>query len=303
MSVSEPHDPHPRKPSVIVPAGACDTHAHVFGPGNLYPYFANKVYTPSDALPSEYLAMLQTLGIDRTVLVQPSVYGFNNQALLDAIALQPDCMRGVAVVPMDVSDQELESLHHKGIRGIRCNVVDLSNGKGEFALDALRRCARRIRRFGWHVEFLMHVHEHPHLDTMLDDFPVPVVFGHLGYVLPTGRGVSDAGFGALLRLLRDGKAWVKMTAPYRLSMLETPYPDVNEFAAALVEAAPGQILWGSDWPHVEPYPGGPTGGYRHLKRPMPNDGDLFDVFAGWIPDAEIRRMILVENPAKLYGFD
>jgi predicted TIM-barrel fold metal-dependent hydrolase len=303
VRLSQPHDPHPRKPSVAVPAGACDTHAHVFGPGNRYAYFPSKVYTPSDALPSEHWAMLDTLGVQRAVLVQPSVYGFNNQALLDAIAERPDRMRGVVVLPFDVSIVEIEALHRQGIRGIRCNVVDLSSGKGQLDFSALRRCAERIRPFGWHVEFLMHVHEHPALDTLLADFPVPVVFGHLGYVLPTAKGTSDPGFRALLRLMRDGKAWVKMTAPYRLSALPTPYPDVNEFAAALVEAAPARVLWGSDWPHVEPYPGGPTGAYRHVQRAMPNDGDLFDAFAGWVPDAAMRQAILVDNPAELYEFD
>lgn len=300
---SEPHYRNTRKPSVAAPPGACDTHAHVFGPGDRYPFFSSKVYTPSDALPKEHWTMLETLGIERAVLVQPSVYGLNNQALLDALAEQPDRMRGVVVLPFDVSCKEIESLHAQGIRGIRCNVVDLSSGKGQLDLSALRSCAERIQPFGWHVEFLMHVHEHAGLAAMLGDFPVPVVFGHMGYVLPTSRGPSDAGFRGLLSLMRDGKAWVKMTAPYRLSSLETPYPDVNEFAAALIDAAPGRLLWGSDWPHVEPYPGGPTGAWRHVERPMPNDGDLFDAFASWVPDPEMRRRILVDNPEELYGFD
>jgi predicted TIM-barrel fold metal-dependent hydrolase len=300
---SQPHDPHPRKPAVALPAGACDTHAHVFGPGERYPYFPGKVYTPADALPAEHRAMLDVLGVERAVLVQPSVYGLNNQALLDAVAERPDSLRGVVVLPLDAPVAQIESLHRQGVRGIRCNVVDLSAGKGQLELSALRRCAERIRPFGWHVEFLLHVHEHPQLDTLLADFPVPVVFGHLGYVLPAARGRADPGFRALLRLLRDGRAWVKMTAPYRLSTLPMPYADVGEFAAALLEAAPGRLLWGSDWPHVEPFPGGPTGAWRHVVRPMPNDGDLFDVFAGWVPDAAVRRTILVDNPADLYGFE
>lgn len=300
LPLSEPHDPHPRKPKVAVPPLACDTHAHVFGPGNKYPFIPTGLYTPADALPTDHRHMLDAIGVARGVLVQPSIYGTNNDAMLDALAKDPKRMRGVAVLSFDVETKELERLHAKGVRGIRCNIVDLKYGKGRFDLEALRQFAERIRPFGWHVEFLMHVDEQPDLDRMFGDFPTPVSFGHLGYVLPPSKGVDLPGFQALLRLMRNGKAWVKLTAPYRLSSRKDPYSDVDPYARALLEAAPERLLWGSDWPHVHPRPGGPGG--APLDRPMPNDGDLFNAFAGWIPDEKIRRRILVDNPAQLYGF-
>jgi 2-pyrone-4,6-dicarboxylate lactonase len=283
------HDPKPRRPSFAVPPHACDTHAHVCGPESRYPLIAERLYTPPDASPEDYRHLLDTLGIQRGVLVQPSIYGTDNRRMLDALARDTKRLRGVAVVPFDAPDAELERLHTAGVRGLRSNIVDLKTGKGQLPLAELTALAKRIKRFGWHIEFLMHVDEFPDLDRQLKDFPVDVVFGHLGYV-PAGKGTQDEGFQALLRLLRDGKAWVKMTAPYRLTLSALPYADTTAFAQALVDAAPERLLWGSDWPHVM------------IRTAMPNDGALFDVLGAWVADPALRRRILVDNPAKLYGF-
>lgn len=288
--VCVPHDPQPRRPAVAVPPLACDVHAHVCGPADRYPYIAERLYTPPDASPADFRHMLDAIGVARGVLVQPSIYGTDNRAMLDALATDRARLRGVAVVPFDVTTAHIERLHAAGVRGVRCNIVDLKSGKGQLPLDGLRALANTVRPFGWHVEFLMHVDEFPDLDQLLGDFPVEVVFGHLGYV-PTRNGVDTAGFKALLRLMRDGKAWVKLTAPYRLTLSAMPYADVDPFAQSLVAHAPDRLLWGSDWPHV------------FIRSAMPNDGALFDVFARWVPDAAMRERILVGNPAQLYDFD
>jgi 2-pyrone-4,6-dicarboxylate lactonase len=284
-----PHDPNPKRADFHVPAGACDVHAHVCGPASRYPFIPERLYTPPDASPADYRHMLDTLGLTRGVLVQPSIYGTDNRAMLDGLALDPKRLRGVAVVPFDVSVAEIERLHTAGVRGVRSNIVDLKTGKGQLPLDELRSLALKVKPFGWHLEFLMHVDEFPQLDTQLANFPIDVVFGHLGYV-PTAKGLETAGFAALKRLMRDGKAWAKMTAPYRLTLSEMSYPDVTPFAQALVEAAPERLIWGSDWPHV------------FIRTGMPNDGDLFNLFARWVPDAAMRERILVTNPARIYGF-
>ena len=284
-----PHDPAPRAPAVAPPRLACDCHAHVCGPAARYPYAPNRIYTPPDALPADYRHMLDALGIERAVLVQPSVYGTDNRAMLDALDGDPARLRGVAVVDFDVDAKSIEALHARGVRGVRCNIVDLKDGQGVLPVAALTTLAKRIAPFGWHLEFLMHVDEFPDLDRQLAPIGVPMVFGHLGYV-PTARGTHSEGFEALLRLLRDGRAWVKLTAPYRLTGSALPYADVDPFAARLVEAAPDRLVWGNDWPHVI------------IKTAMPNDGDLFDIFNRWVPDAALRRRILVDNPAILYGF-
>jgi len=285
----ETHDPNPRAPRWMMPAGACDCHAHVFGPGSTYPFIPHGLYTPADALGHDFRHMLDALGIERGVLTQPSIYGTNNQAMLDTIAKDPARLRGIATLPYDVSEAEIERLHRLGVRGVRCNIVDLKFDKGILPLDQLKGLAARIKPFGWHVEFLMHVNEFPDLDKQLADFPVEVVFGHLGYV-PTQLGTNTAGFKGMLRLVRDGKAWVKLTAPYRLTLSAMPYADVDDCARLLVEQVPDRLVWGTDWPHT------------FIKTAMPNDGDLADLLAHWVPDVGVRERILVTNPERLYGF-
>jgi predicted TIM-barrel fold metal-dependent hydrolase len=267
----------------------CDCHAHVCGPESRYPYAANRLYTPHDALPSDYRRMLNSLGVERGVLVQPSIYGTDNRAMLDALAQDPARLRGVAVVPWDITSSELEGLHAAGVRGVRQNIVDLKDGKGVLPLEKLRALGEKIAPFGWHVEFLMHVDAFPDLDRQLADFPVDVVFGHLGYV-STQKSIEEPGFEALLRLMRDGKAWVKLTAPYRLTSTGMPYADTAKFANALVAAAPERLVWGTDWPHV------------FIKTAMPDDAKLLALLERWVPDERLRRRILVDNPAELYGF-
>jgi predicted TIM-barrel fold metal-dependent hydrolase len=283
-------DPHPRRPRLTLPPLACDCHAHICGPQETYAYAAKRIYTPPDALLPAYREMLAALGVERAVLVQPSVYGTDNSALLDALAVAGPRCRGVAVIADDVGDAELERLHRAGIRGVRCNVVDLPpEEKGKLPLPALSRLARRIAPLGWHIELLLHVDEFPDLDRAFADFPVDIVAGHLGY-MRTDRGLQAPGFAALLRLMRRGRAWAKLSGPYRLSTQPFPHPDVVPFAHALVEAAPGQLIWGTDWPHVM------------VKGPMPNDGDLCDLLSDWVPDSATREQVLTRNPARLYGF-
>jgi 2-pyrone-4,6-dicarboxylate lactonase len=283
-------DPHPRKPAIVLPPLACDTHAHICGPRARYAYSPERIYTPPDALFPDYRRMLDTLGVERAVLVQPSVYGTDNTVLLDALALDPRRLRGVAVVAPDVTKEELERLHRAGVRGVRCNIVDLKEGKGRLPLDVLHSLADKVRLLGWHLEFLLHADEFPDLDHALADFPVDVVFGHLGY-MATARGLDAPGFRAMLRLLEGGRAWVKLTGPYRISAEPAPpYADVRPYARALAAAAPERLLWGSDWPHVM------------VKSQMPNDGTLCELLADWIPDEHTRHRTLVDNPARLYGY-
>lgn len=284
-----PPDPHPRRPKLVLPPLACDSHAHILGPASRYPYSPSRTYTPPDALLPAYEHLLKTLGVARAVLVQPSVYGSDNAAMLDAMKAAGKRFRGVAVVNEDVSNAELRKLHDAGVRGVRFNIVDVKDGKrGTLPLDVPKRLAQRVQRFGWHVEFLMHVDEFPDLDRAFADFPVDIVLGHLGY-MKTDKGLNAPGYQAMLRLVKSGRCWVKFTGPYRISTTALPYPDVTPFALALTKANPERILWGSDWPHV-------------TTKVMPNDGDLCDLLSDWLPTPELREQVLVRNPAKLYGF-
>ncbi len=281
-----------RRPRLQIPAGACDCHAHVCGPAATYPLYAKRIYSPAETPVADYRRMLSALGVDRAVLVQPSFYGADNSAMLDALKHAAGRFRGVAVVSPDISRDRLRELHDQGVRGVRVNIVDTSEAKGVLPLDRLESLARRIRPFGWHIELLMHVDEFPDLDRAFESFPVSLVFGHLGYVR-ADKGTGTPGFQALLRMLRRRQAWVKLTGPYRISGSGLPYADTNSFAAALLDAAPGQVLWGSDWPHI----------MARWPAPMPNDADLVELLCQWIPDPEILRRVLVDNPASFYGFD
>lgn len=279
-----------RRPTIKLPRLACDSHAHICGPASRYAYCDKRVYTPTDCLLPAYRAMLDVLGVERAVLVQPSFYAADNRVLVEALKEGGPNFRGVAVVTNDASDGELQRLQDAGVRGVRVNVVDTNEAKGVLPMAQLRALAARLRPLGWHMEFLAHVNEFPDLDRLFADFPVDIVFGHLGYV-PTGEGVQSPGFQAFLRLLKDRRAWVKLTGPYRISPGDYPFADTDVFAEALFEAAPDRIVWGTDWPHVK----------ASWSIPMPDDGDLTDLLARWVPPSLLKQ-VLVDNPAKLYGF-
>jgi len=279
-------DLHPRKPSFALPPGAADCHAHVFGPLEKYGHAADRLYTPPPVFLKDYLQMLDALGIERAVVVQSGVHGTNNNVIVDAIAQSRGRLRGIALIPENVTDAQLDRLAAAGVRGFRANLV----AKTGVQFDGAKKLAHRVKRLGWHAQFLLDVESFPELDRVLADFPVEVVIDHMGRP-DTRHGTGAPGFQALIRLLKSGRGWSKLSAPYRTSTQNPPYADIAPFARALVAAAPDRLVWGSDWPHVM------------LATPMPNDGELCDQLAAWVPDAATRNKILVDNPARLYGFD
>jgi predicted TIM-barrel fold metal-dependent hydrolase len=235
---------------------------------------------------SEYRRLLKTLGIARGVLVQPSVYGFDNSRLVDALREAGPGFRGVAVVDPRCDDAELDRLHAVGVRGLRFNAVF----GGERALSSVRALSTRIKHRGWHVQLFVDTSTFKGLSEFVRNIDAPVVIDHMGHV-SVGKSVQDPGFQELVGLVRDRACWVKLSGAYRL--LSEPgarYADVGPFARALILAAPTRCLWATDWPHPQ------------IPVAMPNDGDLMDLLADWVPDRELRRSILVENPARLYGF-
>jgi len=287
-----PPDPELRAPKQTLGALSCDTHAHICGPQSQYAYAEDRIYTPPDALAADYLKLLGILGAERSVLVQPSVYGADNTVMLGAIkeisASGVPC-RGVAVVDESITEAGLDAMDEAGVRGLRFNLVDISDPARGAPLDTIRRLSERIAGRGWHTELLVHVDDDPGFDKTFGDFPNEIVVGHTGY-LRIGQDAACDGFQAMLRLARAGRCWIKLTGPYRISAEDLPYPEAGDFARAALEAAPDRIIWGTDWPHVK------------SKTPIANDADLCDLLFDWIPDTESRKRILVDNPARLYGF-
>jgi len=274
-----------RKPKFVMPRGACDCHAHLFGPQAKYAYAANRRYTPPDATADDYIKMLRSIGVDRAVLVQPSVYMTDNTVILDALAENKFPFRAVAVVNDEVSDAELARMHKLGVRGLRLNLRNSNGAPGDLA----PRLAARIAPMGWHLQFRINAEDFTAIGPMLRTLPVDYIIDHMGQV-PIAEGVNGTAFRAILDLTQTGRCWVKLSAPMRMSALDAPYHDVTPMVHALVAAAPERMVWASDWPHTT------------LTCAMPNDGDLVDLLPEWIPDAVTRQKILVDNPARLYGF-
>jgi 2-pyrone-4,6-dicarboxylate lactonase len=285
-------DSTPRHPRTVFPPGACDSHAHICGPAVTFPYADERIYTPPDSTFEDYLALLAALRVERAVLIQPSVYGTDNRVLLDALARVTSGLRGIAVVGDDLDGTSVKQLHDAGIRGIRLNVVDQNGPRNVIPQALVRELAKLIAPFGWHIEFLINIDEAPGFTAAIDGLPVDVVVGHLGYPKSGATGwLQSPSLDDFLKLFARGRCWVKLTGPYRITASsDMPYSDVAPLAQRLAEANPNRLLWGTDWPHVM------------MKKPMPNDGDLSDLIASWLPDANLRRQVLVDNPAELYGF-
>ncbi|MBY0296102.1 MAG: amidohydrolase family protein [Methylobacterium sp.] len=278
-------DPHPRGPSrFTVPPGAVDAHAHVIGLPPEHPFVPARSYTPPAATPEAYLAMLDATGMSYGVLVQVSVHGTDNRLMVETLRANRARLRGIAVIPPGLPERDLAALAEAGVVGLRLNVLY----GGGIGFEALETYGALAREMGWHLQFLVDARHLPPLAPRLARLPVPFVVDHMGH-MPTRAGVGDEGFRTLVALVRDG-AWVKLSGAYRLTGEDLPYRDTIPFAQALHHAAPERCVWGSDWPHVAQW------------QPMPNPGDLLDLLADWVPDEAARHRVLVDNPARLYGF-
>jgi predicted TIM-barrel fold metal-dependent hydrolase len=290
LPVTYPPDPNPRKPSFALPPKSCDAHFHILGPPDRFPFAETRVYTPPAAVLQHFLNLMEVLGIERGVVVQPSAHGFDNSVTLDAIAKSVGRFRGVAKVNESFTDDDLDQLHRGGIRGVRFNLItDIGGGVD---LPMFERVIARIARLGWSVTF----HTLPdNLVANADWFrhiEIPLIIDHFGRV-DFIDGPEQEPFRMLVDLVKQENIWAKISCAERQSAGGPPYHDAIPFAQALIDAAPDRILWGTDWPHS----------LRFGPGQIPNDGDLVDLLLEMAPDEEIRHKILVENPARLFGFD
>lgn len=273
------------KPSFAPPPGSCDCHAHVIGDPTKYPFTANRSFTPVEASARQYRSMLDMLGIDRMVVVQPSVYGSDNSCTLDAIAtLGIDRCRGVAAIDAGTDVKTLRTMDDGGIRAARFITV----AKGGASLEQFRAVGELVASVGWHVEMYTAPEVWRELTPTIKALPVEVVIDHMGK-LPAHANGDGQDFQTILRLLDTGRCWIKLCG-YRNSVAGYPYEDVVPLARRLIAHAPERCVWGTDWPHT------------NVKNYMPDDGELLDLLHAWAPEDDVRRRILVDNPATLYRF-
>jgi len=273
-----------RRPRFQLPPGACDAHCHVFGPAARFPYAPNRRYTPPDA-PKEMLRALHDhLGVARAVIVQASCHGTDNAAMLDAIASDPQRYRGVAIVDDGFTDRDYDALHAGGVRGVRFNFVKHLGGAPDMGVFA--RVIDRIKARGWHVVLHLDAPDIAPLSAMIRQLPLPFVVDHMGRV-PAAAGLDQPGLRALIELSRLENCWIKVCGAERIAM--PPYDQAVPIARALVEAAPERVLWGTDFPH-------PNATHEA------DEADLVDLVPRYAPDALAQRRLLVDNPARLYGF-
>ncbi|MFM7418664.1 MAG: amidohydrolase family protein [Alphaproteobacteria bacterium] len=274
-----------RKPTLILPCGTCDTHVHIWGPFDRFPLAKGAPYTPPERTSDDLVALHERLGVDRAVIVQTTVYKSDNRAMLDGIARSKGRWRGVALIDESFDDAAFRALHEGGVRGVRFGFVKHLGGVPDLAL--VRRTAARIAPMGWHLVLHLDAGNIPEFLDFFGEFSLPVVVDHMGRV-PVRAGLDQTPFCLLLELLKRPNWWVKVSGAERISETGPPFADAIPFAQRLIAAAPDRVLWGTDWPHPN-------------VRWEPDEADLVDLLPRFADAAALQR-VLVDNPARLYGF-
>ena len=290
MRTATPPDRNTRLPRFKLPAGACDTHLHVYGPFDRYPLSPDRHYDPApDCTLDDYLKVHRTLGLERAVIVTGSANGTNNQITLDTLARMNGSFKAIALLGADVSDAELHRLKAGGFRGFRIK----SSGRGYTLLKDTQRMVERTREFDWHVEFMVQsLQEAIATTAFLSSLKVPYVFDHVAHAEPDQHKHGRKEFAELLAILKNEEhAWINLYSFYQLSKSGSPdYADMVEVIQAIIAARPDHVIWGSNWPHPS------------ISVPTPNDGDLLNFLLAAAPEEHARTKILSGNPAKLYGW-
>ena len=281
-----------------VPPGACDCHTHIIGDPAKYPLSGARTYTPPIALPAQLARLHRALGIQRVVIVTPSVYGTDNSVTLWAMGALGAGARGIAVIDEQTSEQQLDAMQRAGVRGARLNLTvnatDAHNAPQRFAALEQRLSSRN-----WHVQMFTTLDVIAALKDAVLSSRVPVVFDHFGGARGE-LGVTQPGFAALLQLVESGKAYVKISGAYRLSNQAPNFEDMGILARALIAARADRILWGTDWPHTNSNSG--LSATALSPALSVDDAHMLNLFATWVPDRTLRHQILVDNPRRLYDF-
>jgi len=289
MRAVQPPIVNTRQPKLIAPAGACDTHLHIYGPFDRYPLVAERNYDPDPhSTLDDYLRTHRTLGLERAVIVTGSGNGTNNRITLDALQRMRGSFKGLALLDPAITDAELSKLKEGGFAGFRIK----ANGRGGLSFEGTKRMIARTAGFGWHIEFMSQsMAEVIGAVSFLNALNVPYVFDHVAHAEPH-QDNDDREFRELLAILKNEEhAWINLYSFYQLSESGAPdYSDMVDVVRSIIETRPDRVIWGSNWPH---------GG---IAVPMPNDGDLLDFLLIAVPDEMFHKRILSDNPARLYGW-
>jgi len=276
-------------PAFTMPAGACDSHVHVFGPEADYPHVQSPHYTLPDGPLPKLEAMCGALGLARFAIVQPSFYGTDNRCMLDALDRLgggAGRARGVAMVDEDVGDAALADMHARGVRALRLDLFKRAQWPLAEMAAYIRRCEAKAKALGWHLQFYTPGYVVRSLIPLFAELQVDFVIDHMGYMLESD-GLTRADFDRLLATLQAGRGWLKLSGPYRIAK-DGHYAKLQPLAQAIVATLPDRTVWGSDWPHI------PNGAM--------DTGMLLNLLAEWVPDEHARNRILADNPGRLYGF-
>jgi predicted TIM-barrel fold metal-dependent hydrolase len=274
------------RPAFVVPPGACDSHVHVFESASRYPRVDKPHYTLPDGNLEKLYRMTDVMKLERFVIVQPSYYGIDNSCMLDALEVAGARARGVAMVLDDCTDAALLSMHELGVRALRLDLFLRSSWPTADIVRYIETWVGRTHAIGWHVQFYTPGWVVRDLLPYLKELDATFVIDHMGYMLESD-GLTNADFDRLLEVIRAGRGWIKLSAPYRL-VKDDNFERLKSKARDIIAAAPERVVWGSDWPHI------PEGGK--------DTGTLLNLLCEWAPEAETRKRILVTNPAKLFGF-
>jgi 2-pyrone-4,6-dicarboxylate lactonase len=282
-----PFHPNPSKPNFMVPPGAVDAHCHVFGPAAYFPFSPKRKYTPCDASKEQLFELRDFLGFERSVIVQATCHGNNNDALEDALLNSNDKARGIASVGEDIDHATLRRLDQAGVRGVRFNFV--KRLVDNTPKDIFKKISKMIAEYGWHIVVYVESQDLEEIVSFLKALPTTVVFDHMARP-DVAKGTDSKEFNLLMRLMENEKFWCKTTCPERLTKIspEYNYSDVLPFMQKLVTTFPDRVLWGTDWPHP------------NMKSHMPDDGKLVDIIEMFAPDITTQKKLLVDNPLRLY---
>jgi 2-pyrone-4,6-dicarboxylate lactonase len=284
-----PHDLNPKKPSITLPPLSCDSHFHIFGPHQEFPYSPTRPFTPTDAGKADLFKLHEFLGIQRGVFVQSTAHGTDNRVLVDMLNAGKGRYRGVALLDPKTPDQEVERLDEAGVRGVRLHWYFPHGGAPRPRAEMLA-IIEKVSPYGWHIA--NHVGGNGLVDyyEFLASIEAPVVIDHMGRI-DIDEGLNGQAFRRLLRLLDRGNVWVKLSGADRITKQPHSYAEALPFAQALAKHAPERIVWGTDWPHPNHKPGN-----------VPNDGELVDLIGAITPDTKTRQLMMVDNPTRLFGF-